>query len=212
MTTTPARQRPAPLTMGGAHLFLMWLALSFISLQTSTSATSYLHVPYLNLSSEPDHMAIQTRTSSNKTKAMKADASAVLRPCRNTRSTSRSPRDENVNAHLAELNLLGLCFNGGLMVLGKEGQKEMDNPSALKVSTSKKTQEHSFPASPVGIEEGIEGPLPIKDTSPPEKTSPAHCHDQQEPHFPTTARTPHHLGRYYRTKLRLKKPHARKKG
>jgi hypothetical protein len=155
--------------MGGAHLLLMWLALSSISLQTSTSATSYLHVPHLNLSSEPDHMAIQTRTSSNKTKATKANASAVLRPCCNTRSTSRSPRDENVNAHLAKLNLPGLRFDGGLTVLGKEGQKEMDNPSALEVSTSKKIQEHSFPASPVGVKEGIEGPLPIKDMSPPEK-------------------------------------------
>jgi hypothetical protein len=75
-------------------------------------------------------MAIQTRTAGTKTRAAKADASTVIRPRRSTRSTSRSPRGENVNNHLAELNLPGSRFDGGLTVLGKGGQGDIDNPNA----------------------------------------------------------------------------------
>ncbi len=75
-------------------------------------------------------MAIQTRTVGTKTRVAKADASAVIRTCRSTHSTSWSPRGENVNNHLAKLNLPGSRFAGGLTVLGKGGQSDIDNPDA----------------------------------------------------------------------------------
>jgi hypothetical protein len=163
MTTTQARQRPPPLTMGRAHPLLRWVALTLMMLHTSHSR---LHC--FNQSFELDPMAIQTRTSIVKTRVAKADASTALRPCHNTRSTPRSPRDENVNAHLADLNLPSPRFDGGLTALGKERKTVLENPSALEIPTSKTTQKHVSPASPVGIEETIQ------DTSPPEKqTQPA---------------------------------------
>jgi hypothetical protein len=92
-----------------------------------------------------------------------------IRPCHNTRSTSRSPQGENVNFHLAKLNLPGLCFGGGLRVVGKERQEDIDNLCILKVPTSKETQERAPLDSPVGVEEGILVPILKKDTSPPIK-------------------------------------------
>ncbi len=148
----PARQHSPPPTMGRAHPFLTWMALSFIIWQTLATTTSYPSAPHLNHSSDPDPMAIQTRTLSVKTRrAAKADTSAGICPCRNTRSTSRSPRGENVNVHLAELNLPGLRFSGGLTVLGKERQDNIDNPCILEVPTSKETQERAPPDSPIGV-------------------------------------------------------------
>jgi hypothetical protein len=75
-----------------------------------------------------DLMAIQTSTAGTKTRAAKANVSAVIHPCRSTRSTSRSPRGENVNDHLAKLSIPGSHFDGGLTVLGKGGQGNIDNP------------------------------------------------------------------------------------
>jgi hypothetical protein len=156
--------------MGGAHPFLTWMALSFIIWQTLATTTSYPSVPRLNHSSDPDPMAIQTRTSSVKTRrAAKANTSAGIRPRRNTRSTSLSPQGENVNAHLAELNLPSLRFDKGLTVLRKERQDDINNPCILKVPTSKETQEHAPPDSPVGVKESILVPILDKDTSPPIK-------------------------------------------
>jgi hypothetical protein len=170
MTTTPARQRSPPPTMGGAHPFLTWMALSFIIWQTLTTTTSYPSAPRLNHSSGIDPMAIQTRTSSIKTRRVaKADTSAGIRPRRNTRSTSRSPQGENFNVHLAELNLPGLRFGGSSTVFGKERQDDIDNPCILEVQTSKETQERAPPDSPVGVEEGILVLILNKDTPPPIK-------------------------------------------
>ncbi len=99
----------------------------------------------------------------------KANTSAGIHPRRNTRSTSRSPQGENVSVHLAELNLPGLRFGGGLTVLGKERQDDINNPCILEVPTSKETQERAPPDSPVGVKEGILVPILDKDTSPPIK-------------------------------------------
>jgi hypothetical protein len=155
--------------MGRAHPILAWFGLLFIILLTHTTTTSYPSAPCVSHSSEPDPMAIQTRTSGVKTRAAKANVSAVIRLRRNPRSTSRSPRGENVNVHLAELNLPGSLFNRGLMILGKEGQKDLDSLCILRVPTLEKTQEHAPPDSPVGVKEGIMVPTLNEGTFPPEQ-------------------------------------------
>jgi hypothetical protein len=139
MTTTRGQQRSLLPTMGGAHPILARFGLSFIILPTHTTTTSYPSAPCFNHSSEPDPMVIQTRTLGVKTRAAKANTSAVIRPRRNPHSTSRSPRGENVNIHHAELILPGSHFNGGLTVLGKEGQEDLDSLCVLGVPTSEKT-------------------------------------------------------------------------
>jgi hypothetical protein len=163
------RQHSLPPTMGGAHPILAWFCLSFIILPTLTTTISCPSVPCFNHSSKPDPMVIQTRTLGVKTRAAKADVSAVICPCRNTRSTSRSPQGENVNVHLAELNLPGSHFNRGLMVLGKEGQEDLDSLCILGVPTLEKTQEHAPPDSPIGVKQGIMVPILNEGTFPPEQ-------------------------------------------
>jgi hypothetical protein len=114
-------------------------------------------------------MVIQTRTSGIKTRAAKANVSAVILSRRNPRSTSRSPRGENINVHLAELNLPSSHFGRGLTVLGKEGQEDLDSLCILGVPTLEKTQEHAPPDPPVGIKEGIMVPILNEGTFPPEQ-------------------------------------------
>jgi hypothetical protein len=103
-------------------------------------------------------MAIQTRIAGTKTRAAKANASTVIRPCRSTHSTSRSPRGENVNNHLAEINLPGSRFDGGLTVLGKGGQGNINNPDANSDApgylspTIKKGNVPGPPDSPTGVD------------------------------------------------------------
>jgi hypothetical protein len=148
MTTTRARQRSPLPTMGGAHPILAWFGLLFIILLTHTTTTSYPSAPRFNHSSEPDPMVTQTRTLGVKTKAANTNASAVIRLRRNPRSTSRSSRGENVNVHLAELNHPGSRFDGGLTVLGKEGQEDLDSLCILGVPTLEKNPRACPPLLP----------------------------------------------------------------
>ena len=136
----PARQHSPPPPLGRAHPFLTWMALSFIIWQTLATTTSYPSAPHLNHSSDPDPMAIQTRTLSIKTRrAAKANTSAGIRPRRNTHSSTRSPRGENVNVHLAKLNLPGLRFGRGLTVLGKT------------ISTTRASLKYQHPKRPKSV-------------------------------------------------------------
>jgi hypothetical protein len=133
-----ARQCSLPPTMAGTHPILAWFGLLFIILPTLTTTTSYPIHASLQSFIGTRSMAIQTRTSGVKTRAAKADASAVIRPRRNPRSTSRSPRGENINIHLAKLNLSGSRFDGGSTVLRKEGQEDLDSLCILRVPTLEK--------------------------------------------------------------------------
>jgi hypothetical protein len=108
-----ARLRPPPPTMGAPITVLLPSLI--------TGRERALIIPQ-------DLTAIQTRTAGTKTRAAKANVSTVICPCRSTRSTSRSPQGENVNNHLAELNLPGSRFDEGLTVLGKGGQGNIDSP------------------------------------------------------------------------------------
>ena len=130
--------------MGVALIFVAWATTLTISLLSTIAA---------NPSSAIDPMAIQTRTS--KAKATKADVPVVIRPCCN-HTSSGSPRGGKVNAHLADINLQGSHFEGGLMVLGKDGHNDLTIRCDL-----------AAPDSPVGVEDRIDIPTLNDDTPPP---------------------------------------------
>ncbi len=148
------------------------LTSTLLTLATATSC----HLSTSQLYHLPDSatMTICTRSSSVKTRAAKADALATLRPRRGRCSNSRSPRSESINAYLAELNLPHLRFDGGLEVLGKGGQDNVEHLDDTEILSATKIQALPPPDSPVGVEEDPTKPIPNKDKPPPNKlTHPA---------------------------------------
>ncbi len=148
------------------------LTSTLLTLATATSC----HLSMSQLYHLPNSaaMTICTRSSSVKTRAAKADALATLRPCRGRCTNSRPPRSESINAYLAELNLPRLRFDGGLEVLGKGGQEDVEHLGDTKISSATKIQALPPPDSPVGVEEDPMKPNPNEDTPPPNKlTHPA---------------------------------------
>ena len=138
-TTTRARSRSPPPTMGRDQHNLVRRALLTSTLLTLTTATS-CHLSTSQLYHLPDSatMTICMRSLSVKTRAAKADAFATLRPCRRRCSNSRSPRSKSINAHLAELNLPRLRFDGGLEVLRKGGQDNVEHLDNIKILSATK--------------------------------------------------------------------------
>ena len=135
--------------MGGDHILLLWLTLSLVTISAISAYPS-----------AQDFMAIQTKNSTDKARAAKADGPAALRP-RRTRSSSRSPRGENVNAHLATINLPGSRFKGGLTVLRKDDSPDPATGCDLEVPAldkHDKNNENTPPDSPIGVEDGIPTP------------------------------------------------------
>ena len=152
--------------MGGAHFLLLWLTLSFLSLPTISATSAYPSAPSSNFPSVQDLMAIQTRTSTVKARAAKADVPAAIRPSRRkTRSASQSPTGKSVTAHLAALNLPGSQFDGVLTVLGHDGHKDQDDGRDLEVPVIDKSNKYASPDSPAGVEDGISMPTLMNDTA-----------------------------------------------
>jgi hypothetical protein len=127
-------------------------ALLTSTLLTLTTAT-LCHLSTSQLYHLPNSatMTIRMRSSSVKTRAAKADALATLRPCHGRCSNSRSPRSKSINAHLVELNLPCLRFDGGLEVLGKGGQDNVEHLGNIEISSATKTQALPPPDSPVAL-------------------------------------------------------------
>ena len=101
---------------------------------THTHTSQLYHLP------DSATMTICMQSSSVKTRAAKADALATLRPCCRRCSNSRSPRSESINAHLAELNLPRLRFDGGLEVFGKGRQDDVEHLGNIEILSATKIQ------------------------------------------------------------------------
>jgi len=141
--------------MGGAYVLFLLLTLLFFCLPTIHATSA--HYPASVSGSNLLTMAIQTRTSSVKAQAAKADVPAAIHKTRRkTRSSSQSPTGKSVTAHLAALNLPGLRFDGALTILGQDdGRKDQDDGRDLEVPTIYTPDDPTPPDSPVGVEDGI---------------------------------------------------------
>jgi len=145
--------------MGGAHVLPLWLTLLLFCMPTfdATSApvlasTNY----YAPLSAHDPTMAVHTRTSTGRTRSTKAGVPPVILPNRRkTRSASQSPTGKSVTAHLADLNLPGLRFDGALTVLGHHGHKDQDDDLEQEVLAIDTHDDSAPPDSPVGVEDGL---------------------------------------------------------
>jgi len=148
--------------MGKAQFLLHRLTFVLLSLLRIQAISHDHSISAQNL------MAIQTRTSTVKAWAAKADGPIALRP-RRTRSSSGSPRGENVNAHLAALNLPGSRYKGGLTVLGKDETTNLASGHVLEVPVLDEPGDNAPPDSPVGVEDTISVPPDKGSTAPANK-------------------------------------------
>ena len=117
--------------MGRTYVLFLLRTLLFFCLPTIHATSA--HYPASVSGSNLLTMAIQTRTSSVKAQAAKADVPAAIHKTRRkTLSSSQSPTGKSVTAHLAALNLPGLRFDGALTILGQDdGRKDQDDGSDL---------------------------------------------------------------------------------
>ncbi len=118
---------PTAILLAGLLVWVLFSA-SFITANNNPNTRSATYVSSLPPSTI---MAIKTHNTSIKEKPTKARTASVVRSTRqNTQSTSRSPRGNNVNSLLVDINQPKNWFEGALAILGTpdNGTENLDNP------------------------------------------------------------------------------------